>query len=123
MKKENYYNLPHIKEMISYATEFAYIVLLISIINSCQSKEGKPTDNSKHSEDIVNSYAGKWFPINKEGNKYYYCTDTDRFFEINKNKIYEHTPMEDSNFNIEHTKSKGNQTFFTLISKSLLTIF
>jgi hypothetical protein len=99
--------------MKNILSRLSYIGLLISIISSCQSKEGKQINNSVPSENNVGTlYTGKWFSINKEGNKYYHCTDDDRFFQIDKDKIYDHTAMEDSNFNIDHTKNKGNQTFF-----------
>jgi len=91
--------------------KLSYIILLTSIISSCQSKEEKQT-NESHSENIDSYlYKGKWHLINKENNEYYYCTDGDRFFEINNDKIYDHTPMEDTTFSIDHTKEKGDKTF------------
>lgn len=100
--------------MRNILNKLSYIGLFLSIISSCQSKEEKKqTNSSGNSEEVSNNlYIGKWLSINKEGNQYYYCTDSDRFFEINKDKIYDHTPMEDSDFNIDHVKEKENQTFF-----------
>lgn len=98
--------------MKNIISKLSYILLLASIIISCQSKEEKQTNNKIHSENIVNDlYKGKWLLINKENNGYYYCTDGDRFFEISKDKIYDHTPIEDTTFNIDHTEEKGNKTF------------
>lgn len=93
--------------------KLAYVGLLASILSSCQSKkEEKQININNYSENISgNLYLGKWVSINKDNNKYYYCTDNDRFFEINKNKIYDHTPMEDSNFTIDHTETIGNKTY------------
>jgi len=99
--------------MKNILSKLSYIGIIISIISSCQSKEEKQTDNNDYSENRGSTlYTGKWLLINKDGNKYHHCSDADRFFEIDKNKIYDHTPMEDSNFNIDHIKEKGNQTFF-----------
>lgn len=89
-----------------------YLYLFISILISCQKKnESNVINPNILREPNYSSYYGKWLFINKEGNKYYYCIDADKFIEIRKNKIYDHTAMEDSNFNIDHNKNKGNQTY------------
>ncbi|MDR3025164.1 XAC2610-related protein [Chryseobacterium sp.] len=90
----------------------SFLWLFLSILISCQTKdENKITDKNNQKEANIDSYYGKWLLINKENSKYYYCTDADRFITISKNKIYDHTPMEDSDFNIDHIKNKGNQTY------------
>lgn len=93
-------------------SKISYLWFFISILISCQTKE---KNNMKEIDS--NSYYGKWLFINKENNKYYYCKDSDKFIEISKNKIYEHTPMEDSNFNIDHVKIKGNLTYLYIDKK------
>ncbi|KMQ69259.1 hypothetical protein ACM39_03950 [Chryseobacterium sp. FH2] len=90
----------------------SYLWLFFSILISCQKKEDNNIINSNNLKVAnYNSYYGKWLPISKENNKFYYCTDIDKFIEIGKNKIYNHTPIEDSNFTIDHIKNKGNQTY------------
>ena len=93
--------------------QLSYFWLLLFLIISCQSKESKQIIDINASKSITeNSYSGKWFLVNKKNDIYYYCIDSDRFLEISKNKILDHTPMEDSNFNIDHFKTKGNSTYF-----------
>lgn len=85
-----------------------FLLTLLSILISCQ----KNADNNQIKME-ENMYLGKWLAINKEGS-YYYCTDSDKSIEISKNKIYDHTPVEDSNFSIDHVKSIKNQTYLYL---------
>lgn len=94
--------------------QFIYFGIFFSILNACQSKEEKKTLYQETSNKNIanNEYVGKWLLINKENSNYYHCTDADRFVEINSNIIHDHTPMEDSNFNIDHTKIQGNKIFF-----------
>lgn len=88
------------------------MLLLTYIVISCQSKDEKRINNDSSSEKTSkNLYEGKWFLINKEKGKYYHCTDDDRFFEVSKDKIYDHTSMEDSSFNIDHIKNEGDKIF------------
>ncbi|WNI36536.1 XAC2610-related protein [Chryseobacterium sp. SG20098] len=97
--------------MKNIINKLSYITLFTSIIISCQSKEEKQM-NEGYSENIASDlYNSKWYLINKENNEYYYCTNGDQFFEINKDKIYDHTPMEDTTFSIDHKKEKGDKIF------------
>lgn len=94
-------------------TSFLWIVF--TILFSCKVKsESKEIDNKNQKEENHNLFEGKWLPIEKNNNDYYYCTDSDKFIEINKNKIYDYTPVENSNFDIDHIKNIGNKTYLYL---------
>ncbi|SHM10589.1 hypothetical protein SAMN05444407_109156 [Chryseobacterium contaminans] len=92
--------------------KLTYLFLLFFTAISCQTKEEKKIDIAKITDTpTVNLYFGKWFLINQENDKYYYCTDSDRFFEIDNTEIVDHTPMEDSGFNVDHITNKGDLTY------------
>ena len=94
-------------------TSFLWIVF--TILFSCKVKsESKEIDNKNQKEENHNLLEGKWLAIKKNNNDYYYCTDSDKFIEINKNKIYDYTPVENSNFDIDHIKNIGNKTYLYL---------
>lgn len=93
--------------------------LFISILISCQKKQ---MINVQDQIDINKFpsylYNGKWLSINEEkNNEYYYCTDTEKFIQIDNNKIYYHTPMEGSHFTIDHIKNEVKQTYLFLDKK------
>ncbi|WP_027381948.1 XAC2610-related protein [Epilithonimonas caeni] len=94
--------------------KIAYLWMFFSILISCQTKEEKTVTNENLKVADNKLFYGKWLPINKKNDKYYYCTDVDKFIEIGKNKIFDHNPMEDSNFSIDHIKNIGNQTYLYL---------
>lgn len=84
------------------------------MLSSCQTKDEKNPIDNKQVETDNNSYIGKWLPIDKNNEKYYYCTDSNKFIEVGKNTIYDHTPMENSNFSINHVRNEGNETYLYL---------
>jgi len=100
-------------EMKNRLRRLRYLSLLLFTTFCCQSKEEKEANITFSSEAATNkSYFGKWFLVNKYSDSYYYCTDSDRLFELGKNKIFDHTPVEDSHFNIDHVKTRDERTYF-----------
>lgn len=98
--------------MKNIVKKLSHIIFLVYMATSCQSKEEKPVNKDDNLKETQSLYFGKWFLVNKEEDTYYHCSDGNWYFDINKNKIYDHTPMEDSNFSIDHVKYKENKTFF-----------
>ncbi|WP_326983277.1 hypothetical protein VUJ46_01645 [Chryseobacterium sp. MYb264] len=95
-------------------SQISYLWLFFSMLSSCQTKDEKNPIDNKQVETDNNSYIGKWLPIDKNNEKYYYCTDSNKFIEVGKNTIYDHTPMENSNFSINHVRNEGNETYLYL---------
>lgn len=61
------------------------------------------------SENLIE---GTFLRVSLEDDKYYYCTDSDNYIEIGKDRIFAHYPMEDGDFNVERIKKEGEQLYY-----------
>jgi len=92
-----------------------YILLaMLVLLGSCQSQT-KEKETLNKSNSYNNEYDGEWFFVKKDAkNEYIYCDDIPKSLVINKNSIKDHTPMEDSDFKVDHIKEKNGVIFFYL---------
>jgi hypothetical protein len=95
-------------------------LLTISVftLNSCnsQNKGNKIKDNKKEIQ-AIEQYTGTWLFLEKRNNEYVYCTDVSKSITVNKTSIIDHTPMEDSEFRIDHLMQKDNLIYIYLDKK------
>lgn len=98
------------------------IISLLAIyalaLNSCnsQNKDNKIKDPKKEIQ-AIDQYTGTWLFLEKKNNEYIYCTDASKSITVNKTSIIDHTPMEDSEYKIDHIAQKNNFIYIYLDKK------
>lgn len=100
-------------------------VLSVLSLSSCNYQEKKNNalikKNSKNikTED-VKEYIGTWLFVEKrQNNEFRYCTDISKSIIATNSAIHAETPMEDSDFKIDHIKEKDGITYIYLDKKEL----
>jgi len=95
-----------------------FLAICIVLI-SCNPKNNKKTIAKKIGTHENASYIGEWFYVNKINEDYIYCKDISRSIIIDTNSIKDHSPMEDSDFKIDHIKKIGNFTYLYIDKKEI----
>lgn len=98
------------------------IILLLAIsgftLNSCnsQNKNNKLVEKNIPNRNIKKekTYIGTWLYVEKKNNQYIYCSDVSKSITVSNTSIQDHTPMEDSDYKIDHIKEKGEIIYLYL---------
>lgn len=102
-----------------------FFVISVLSLSSCNSQDKKnnglveKTSNNIKTE-AVKQYTGTWLFVEKrQNNEFTYCSDISKSIIATNSAIHDKTPMEDSDFTIDHVKEKDGITYLYLDKNEL----
>lgn len=93
-----------------------FLTISIYTFTSCNSQNKENSKNNKSKN--IKQYIGTWLFLEQKNDKeYVYCTDILKSIRVSETSILNHTPMEDSEFKIDHFIQKNSFIYFYLDNK------